>query len=78
MIKQDFRPEKYLETICNSPYRTAMSKVHANSHTLEIQRWRYTKPKTNVTKQLRPVCHIKEDEVHLLIIANYMNQINSI
>ena len=67
MIKQDFGLEKYLEAISDSRYRIATSKLRASSHTLEIERGRYTKPKTDVSKRLCPVCYTIEDEVHFLI-----------
>ena len=67
MIKQDFGLEKYLEAISDSRYRIATSKLRASSHTLEIERERYTKPKTDNSKRLCPVCYTIEDEVHFLI-----------
>ena len=67
MIKQDFGLEKYLEAISDSRYRIATSKLRASSHTLEIERGRYTKRKTDISKRLCPVCYTIEDEVHFLI-----------
>ena len=67
MIKQDFGLEKYLEAISDSRYRIATSKLRASSHTLEIERGRYTKPKTDINKRLSPVCYTIEIEVHFLI-----------
>ena len=75
MIKQDFGIEKYLEAISDSRYRRATSKLRASSYTLEIERGRYTKPKTDISKRLCPVCYTIEDEVHFFLsIVNYMNQ----
>ena len=67
MFKKDFGREKYLDVISNIHYRTAMSKLRTSSHTLEIERGRYTKPKTDVSKRLCPVCNEIEDEVHFLV-----------
>ena len=77
MIKQDFGLGKYLEAISDSRYRITTSKLRASSHTLEIERGRYNKPKTDTSKRLCPVCYTIEDEVHFLSIANYMNQNDS-
>ena len=67
MIKQDFGLEKYLEAISDSRYRIATSKLCASLHTLEIERGRYTKPKSDISKRFCPVCCTIEDEVHFLI-----------
>ena len=45
----------------------ATSKLRASSHTLEIEGGRYTKPKTDISQRLCPVCYTIEDEVHFLI-----------
>ena len=58
---------KYLEAISDSRYRIATSKLRATSHTLEIERGWYTKPKNDISKRLCPVCYTIEDEVHFLI-----------
>ena len=63
MIKQDFG----LEAISDSRYRIATSKLRASSHILEIERGRYTKLKTDISKRLCLVCYTIEDEVHFLI-----------
>ena len=67
MIKQDFGLKKYLKAISDWRYRIATSKLRASSHALEIERGRYTKPKTDISKRLCPVCYTIEDEVHFLI-----------
>ena len=66
-FKKDFGLEKYLDVISNSHYRIAMTKLRASSHTLEIERGRYTKPKTDVCERLCPTCNVIEDEVHCLV-----------
>ena len=67
MIKQDFGLEKYLKAISDSRYRIATSKLPTSSHTPEIERGRYTKPKTDISKRLCHVCYTIEDEMHFLI-----------
>ena len=46
MLKQEFGPEKYLETNSDSRYRIAMSKLGVNTHTLEKAWGSYTKLET--------------------------------
>ena len=65
MLKQDFGPEKYLWAISASRYRIAISKLR--TYNLEIERGRYTKSKTDLSKRLRPVCYTIVDEVHFRI-----------
>ena len=67
MFKTEFRFEKYLEAITDCRYRTAMTKLRSCSHTLEIERGRYTKPKTDISEQLCPLCNAMEDEIHFLV-----------
>ena len=67
MFKTEFRFEKYLEAITDCRYRTAMTKLRSSSHTLEIERGRYTKPKTDISERLCPLCNAVEDEKHFLV-----------
>ena len=67
MFKTEFRFEKYLEAITDCRYRTAMTKLRSSSHTLEIERGRYTKPKTDISERLCPLCNAVEDGINFLI-----------
>ena len=67
MFKTEFHFEKYLEAITDCRYRTAMTKLRSSSHTLEIERGRYTKPKTDISERLCPLCNSVEDEIHFLV-----------
>ena len=66
MFKTEFGSDEYIEAISDCRYRTAMTKLRSSSHTLEVERWRYTKPKTNICERLCPVCIVIEVEIHFL------------
>ena len=66
-FKFDFEMEPFLHKVRNPKYREAISKFRASSHTLEIERGRYTRPKTPVSDRLCISCKIVEDETHFLI-----------
>ena len=65
-IKTDFIIEPYLNLVKNYKYRKAISKLRASSHTLEIERGRYTNPSTPIPERLCSTCNVIEDEVHFL------------
>ena len=67
IIKSDFRHEPYLSLIKKSKYLIAFARFRAGSHTLEIERGRYTNPRTPVEKRLCITCGEVEDEKHFLI-----------
>ena len=67
MFKTEFGSEKYLEAISECHYRIAMTKLRSSSHTLDVERDRYTKPKTNICEWLCPACKIIDDEIHFLV-----------
>ena len=48
-------------------YRTAMTKLRSSSHTLEIERGRYTKHKTDICERLCPLWNAMEDKIHFLV-----------
>ena len=48
-------------------YRTAITRLRTSSHTLEIERERYTISRTPVTDRLCCVCKVVEDEEHFLV-----------
>ena len=66
MFKTEFGSEKYIEAISDCSYSIAMTKLRSSSHTLEVERGRYTKPKTNICERLCPVCNVIEDKIHFL------------
>ena len=59
--------EPYLNAISNVRHRTALTKLRTSSHVLEIERGRYTVPKTAVYDRLCKTCYKIEDEEHFLI-----------
>ena len=67
LFKYEFGSEIYLNLVSNPKYRAALSKFRCSSHTLEIERGRYTIPVTPVDKRLCQVCHEIEDEIHFLL-----------
>ena len=62
--KQNSVPRNIWSHICR--YRIAMTKLRSNSHALEVERGRYTKPKTNICERLYPVCNVIEDDINFL------------
>ena len=52
----------------------AISRLRASSHVLEIERGRYTRPKTPITKRLCPFCNVVEDEQHFILICKIYDQ----
>ena len=59
--------ESYLNSISNVRHRTTLTKLRTSSHVLEIERGRYTVPKTAVYDRLCKTCYQIEDEEHFLI-----------
>ena len=66
MFKTAFGYEKFLEAISDCRYCIAMTKLRSSSHTVEVERGRYAKPKTNICERLCPVCNVIKDEIHFL------------
>ena len=67
LCKHGLNLEPYLNSISDSPYRTALTRLRTSSHVLEIERGRYTVPKTAVGDRLCKICQQMEDEAHFLI-----------
>ena len=74
LFKQQFVMEPYLYKVKEAKYRIAISKLRASSHLLEIERGRYTRPKTPVVARLCPNCNVIEDEEHFLLNCKAYNQ----
>ena len=65
--KSEFGMEPYLYLISNLRYRIALTRLRTSSHTLEIERGRYTFPKTPVCDRICRTCNVTEDEIHFLL-----------
>ena len=66
-IKTEFKLEPHLYLVKNSKHRNAISKLRASSHTLEIERGRFTRPVTEIQQRLCNICKVVEDEQHFLL-----------
>ena len=66
LFKFDFGTESYLHNVKDAIYRSAISKLIASSHILEIKRGRYTKPKVPSHLRLCKLCNIVENEEHFV------------
>ena len=67
LIKEDFKYEPYLKQIKKPKYLIAFSRFRNGSHILEIERGRYTNPRTPREDRLCVACKVVEDELHFLI-----------
>ena len=65
--KWEFGMEPYLYLISNLRHRNALTRLSTSSHTLEIERGRYTIPKIPVCDRLCRTCNVTEDEIHFLL-----------
>ena len=59
--------EPYLHLIADFRYRNALTRLRTSSHTLEIERGRYTTPKTPVCDRRCRTYDVTEDEMHFLL-----------
>lgn len=66
-IKSDYKLEPYLCLIKGYKYRQAFARFRASSHTLEIERGRYTRPVTDVQNRICQNCRVIENEIHFLL-----------
>ena len=74
LFKERHIMEPYLYLVKEAKYRVAISRLRASSHPLEIERGRYTRPKTPVTQRLCPCCNAIEDEHHFLLNCKIYDQ----
>ena len=67
-----FQQEKYLDNIKELSNRSTLARFRISAHKLEIERGRYTIPKTAVENRICKQCNCEavEDEEHLLIKCN--------
>ena len=78
IFKNNFEVEPYLTLIKKTKYLTAFARFRAGSHTLEIERGRYTNPRTPIEERLCASCNTIEDEKHFLIKCKmYSNERDS-
>ena len=56
LYKNEFSNECYLDYINVPKFGTSLSKIRASSHDLEIERGRYTRPKTDPKQRLCAWC----------------------
>ena len=66
-FKTSFNQEPYLDSVKELKYRNAIAKIRTSSHTLAIEKGRFTHPKTPVNQRLCMYCDSIEDEEHFLI-----------
>ena len=69
-IKTHITCEPYLELVKNKNHRNAITKIRTSSHTLEIERGRYAKPKVPREKRVCTLCGVLEDEIHFVTACN--------
>ena len=62
--------EPYLYLVKNPKYRIAISKIRTSSHKLEIERGRYTRPKTPTENRLCHYCNVIENEMHFMLYCS--------
>ena len=75
LLKTDFMCEPFICLIKKQKYVFALARFRAGSHSLEIERGRYTNPKTPAYLRLCSECHEVEDEIHFLITCKrYENE----
>jgi len=76
--KIDFGLEPYLDHVHDIRFRKAITKLRASSHTLEIERGRYTNPKTPIHNRLCTVCLEVEDEIHFVVHCSLFNVLRNV
>ena len=66
-FKSEFGMEPYLHLMSDFRYRNALTRLRTSSHTSDIERGRYTTPKTPVCDRRCRTCDVTEDEMHFLL-----------
>ena len=67
LFETTFGLEPYLTIVKDPRYRNAITRLHSNSHNLEMERGRQYRPKVPPQKRLCHVCRTLEDEKKFLI-----------
>ena len=66
LLQSSFGPESHLFNVKDQRYRTAITKLRASSHILEIERGRYSKPMVPSHLRMCKKCNMVEDEEHFV------------
>ena len=74
LFKTDFSCEPYLSNINKTKHLIAFTRFRAGSHTLEIERGRYSNPRTPINERLCVKCREIEDEQHFLMRCSMYKQ----
>ena len=74
LFKEGHEMEPYLYRVKESKYRIAISRLRASSHVLEIERGRYTRPKTPLTERLCPFCNVVKMNSTFYSSVRYMTR----
>jgi len=76
LLKTDFKMEPYLY-LKNDRARKALSKIRTSSHSLEIERGRHSKPKTDRNLRICKLCNSNqvEDEYHFIMQCSLYNDL---
>ena len=64
--KTNFVTEKYLDLIPVVKHRVALTKLRTSSHSLEIERGRYVRPRVKPEQRRCVVCNVMDDEIHFV------------
>ena len=83
LIKKWTGREAYLIDVVNSNHRIAMTKLRLSAHNLEIERGRYSKPKTDAEERFCTYCQyfghkVVEDEIHFLLKCPMVREIREL
>ncbi|WP_215898226.1 hypothetical protein, partial [Acinetobacter baumannii] len=66
-FKKEFKQEKYLRVLNDFNLISNLAKLRTSSHTLNIERLRYTRPITPADQRMCPSCAQKiENEIHFV------------
>ena len=65
-IKSSFRTEPYLYLVNDQRYRRAISQLRCSSHILNVEKGRYTRPRTPLDERLCNMCNCVDDELHFI------------
>ena len=65
-IKSSFRTEPYLYLVNDQRYRRAISQLRCSSHILNVEKGRYTRPRTPLDERLCNMCNCVDDGLHFI------------
>ena len=64
--KSSFRTEPYLYLVNDKRFRRAISRLKCSSHILNVEKGRYTRPRTPRDERLCNMCNCVDDELHFI------------